>query len=70
MNRRHHLAALGAMAAALLPVASLRAVEDVMGKADPQYGLIGEDSANADALWIVELWDSKASHQPAAKAGT
>lgn len=24
--------------------------------------LIGEDSANADAIWIVELWDTKASH--------
>jgi len=24
--------------------------------------LIGEDSANADAIWIVELWDSKESH--------
>ena len=24
--------------------------------------LVGEDSANPDAIWIVELWDSKASH--------
>ncbi|WP_082660274.1 putative quinol monooxygenase [Sphingopyxis sp. H050] len=24
--------------------------------------LIGEDSANPDAIWIVELWDSKESH--------
>ncbi len=24
--------------------------------------LIGEDSANPDAIWIVELWDSKDSH--------
>ena len=24
--------------------------------------LIGEDSANPDAIWIVELWDTKASH--------
>lgn len=24
--------------------------------------LIGEDSANVDAIWIVELWDSKESH--------
>ncbi len=24
--------------------------------------LIGEDSANTDAIWIVELWDTKASH--------
>jgi len=24
--------------------------------------LIGEDSANPDAIWIVEMWDSKESH--------
>lgn len=24
--------------------------------------LIGEDSANPDAIWIVELWDSQESH--------
>ena len=24
--------------------------------------LIGEDSANADAIWIVELWASKEAH--------
>jgi len=24
--------------------------------------LIGEDSTNADAIWIVELWDGKESH--------
>ncbi len=24
--------------------------------------LIGEDSANSDAIWIVELWDSQESH--------
>ena len=24
--------------------------------------LIGEDSTNPDAIWIVELWDSKESH--------
>ena len=24
--------------------------------------LIGEDSANPDAIWIVELWDSKEAH--------
>ncbi|HWW56210.1 MAG TPA: putative quinol monooxygenase [Sphingopyxis sp.] len=24
--------------------------------------LIGEDSANSDAIWIVELWDSKEAH--------
>lgn len=93
MNRREHLALL-AMAAALLPATKLRALEDIMEEADPQYGLlgqmlaqpgkraelvaalaegtdempgniaylIGEDSANPDAIWIVELWDSKESH--------
>ena len=93
MNRREHLALL-AMAAALLPATKLRALEDIMEEADPQYGLIGqmiakpgeraalvaaltegtgampgniayligEDSANPDAIWIVELWDSKDSH--------
>src|SRR3546814_6556388 len=25
--------------------------------------LIGEDSANPDAIWIVELWDSKEAHR-------
>ena len=25
--------------------------------------LIGEDSANPDALWIVELWTDKAAHE-------
>src|SRR3546814_2612899 len=24
--------------------------------------LVGEDSANPDAIWIVELWDSKEAH--------
>ena len=24
--------------------------------------LIGEDSANPDAIWIVELWETKAAH--------
>ena len=94
MNRREHLMALLAMAAALLPAAKVRALEDMMEDADPHYGLlgqmlaqpgqraalvailaegtdampgniaylIGEDSANPDAIWIVELWDSKASH--------
>ncbi len=94
MNRRDHLAALLAMAAALLPATKLRALEDKMEEADPQYGLIGqmiaqpgqraalvailsegtdampgniayligEDSANPDAIWIVELWDDKESH--------
>lgn len=94
MNRRQHLIALAAMAAALLPISKLRALEDKMEEADPQYGLIGqmlaqpgqravlaailaegtdampgniayligEDSANADALWIVELWTDKDAH--------
>jgi quinol monooxygenase YgiN len=93
VNRREHLALL-AMAAALLPTTKLRALEDIMEEADPQYGLlgqmlaqpgkraelvaaltegtgampgniaylIGEDSANPDAIWIVEMWDSKESH--------
>ena len=29
--------------------------------------LIGEDSANADAIWIVELWDSKEAHAASLK---
>ena len=29
--------------------------------------LIGEDSANPDAIWIVELWDSKAAHTASLK---
>ena len=94
MNRRDHLAAMLAMAAALLPAPKLRALEAKMEEADPQYGLlgqmlaqpgqraalvailskgtgempgniaylIGEDSANPDAIWIVELWDSKQAH--------
>lgn len=94
MNRREHIAALLAMAAALLPATKLRALEAKMEEADPQYGLlgqmmaqpgqraaliailsegtgtmpgniaylIGEDSANPDAVWIVELWDSKEAH--------
>ncbi|KTE44327.1 antibiotic biosynthesis monooxygenase [Sphingopyxis sp. HIX] len=87
------------MAAALLPATKLRALEDIMEEADPQYGLlgqmlaqpgkraelvaaltegtgempgniaylIGEDSANPDAIWIVELWDSKESHAASLK---
>ena len=94
MNRRQHLMALAAMAAAFLPITKLRALEAMMEEAAPQYGLIGqmiakpgeraalvaalsegtgampgniayligEDSANPDAVWIVELWDSKDSH--------
>ena len=99
MNRREHLAAMLAMAAALLPATKLRALEAKMEEADPQYGLlgqmtaqpgkraelvailsegtermpgniaylIGEDSANADAIWIVELWDSKEAHATSLK---
>ena len=99
MNRREHLAAILAMAAALLPATKLRALEAKMEEADPQYGLlgqmtaqpgkraelvailaegtermpgniaylIGEDSANADAIWIVELWDSKEAHATSLK---
>ena len=99
MNRREHLAALLAMAAALLPATKLCALEAKMEEADPQYGLlgqmmaqpgkraelvailgegtdkmpgniaylIGEDSANPDAVWIVELWDSKAAHTASLK---
>lgn len=99
MNRREHLAAMLAMAAALLPATKLRALEAKMEDADPQYGLlgqmmaqpgkraelvailaegtgqmpgniaymIGEDSANPDAIWIVELWDSKEAHAASLK---
>lgn len=99
MNRREHLAAMLAMAAALLPVVKLRALEAMMEEADPQYGLlgqmmaapgqraelvailsestgtmprniaylIGEDSANPDAIWIVELWESKEAHAASLK---
>ena len=99
MNRREHLAAMVAMAAALLPTTKLRALEAKMEEADPQYGLlgqmmaqpgqraalvailsggtgkmpgniaylIGEDSANPDAIWIVELWDSKEAHAASLK---
>src|SRR3546814_14824932 len=94
MNRREHLAALATMAAALLPATKLSALEAKMEEADPQYGLlgqmtaqpgkraellailtegtgqmpgtiaylIGEDSANPDTFWIVELSDSKHAH--------
>ena len=94
MDRREHLAALAVMATGLLPATGVRALEDLMEEADPQYGLIGqmmaqsgkraelvavlaegtggmpgniayligEDSANADAIWIVELWASKEAH--------
>ncbi|WP_293643207.1 putative quinol monooxygenase [Sphingopyxis sp. RIFCSPHIGHO2_12_FULL_65_19] len=29
--------------------------------------LIGEDSVNADAIWIVELWESKEAHAASLK---
>ena len=94
MNRREHLGAMLAMAAALLPAGQLQALEARMEELVPEYGLIGqmlalpgkraelvailgegtgampgnmgyligEDSANPDAIWIVELWDSKDAH--------
>ena len=94
MDRREHLAALAAMAAALLPAGQLRALEAHMEEVVPEYGLIGqllakpgqraalaailaegtgampgniayligEDSANPDAIWIVELWETKEAH--------
>ena len=94
MNRREHLAAMLAMAAALLPAGQLQALEARMEELVPEYGLIGqmlaqpgqraalvailseetgampgnmaylngEDSANLDAIWIVELWETKAAH--------
>ena len=99
MNRREHLAAMLAMAAALLPMGQLQALEARMEELVPEYGLIGqmmaqpgkraelvailsegtgampgnmayligEDSANADAIWIVELWDSKEAHATSLK---
>ena len=99
MNRREHLAAMLAMAAALLPPGKLHALGAIMEEADPQYGLlgqmmaapgkraelvailteatgempgniaylIGEDSANPDAIWIVELWESKEAHAASLK---
>ena len=94
MNRREHLGAMLAMAAALLPAGQLQALEARMEELVPEYGLIGqmiaqpgqraapvaalaegtgtmpgniayligEDSANPDAIWIVELWETKAAH--------
>ncbi|WP_447760648.1 putative quinol monooxygenase [Sphingopyxis panaciterrae] len=94
MNRRQHLAALVALAAAILPARQIKALEKSMEEADPQYGLIGqmiaqpgqravlaailsegtgempgniaylvgEDSANPDALWIVEIWTDMKAH--------
>ena len=32
--------------------------------------LIGEDSANPDAIWIVELWESKDAHAASLKLPT
>jgi len=94
MNRRQHLAALVALAAAILPARQIKALEKSMEEADPQYGLIGqmiaqpgqraalaailsegtgempgniaylvgEDSANPDAIWIVEIWADMKAH--------
>lgn len=94
MNRREHLAALLAMAAAILPTSKLKALEARMEELIPEYGLIGqmiaqpgqraaliailsqgtadmpgnmgyligEDSANPDAIWIVEVWSTKEAH--------
>lgn len=94
MNRREHMAALVAMAAALLPAGQLQALEAQMEELIPEYGLIGqmlaqpgqraalvailsggtgampgniayligEDSANPDAIWIVEIWETKEAH--------
>lgn len=94
LNRREHLAAMLAMAAALLPTRQLLAMEKAMEELVPEYGLIGqmiaqpgqraaliailsagttempgnmgyligEDSANADAIWIVEVWATKDMH--------
>lgn len=94
MNRREHLTALLAMAAALIPARQLLAMEKTMEELVPEYGLIGqmiarpgqraaliailsegtgempgnmgyligEDSANADAIWIVEVWATQEAH--------
>lgn len=94
MDRREHLAALLALAAALLPAGQLEALEARMEEVVPEFGLIGqmlaqpgqraalmailsegtasmpgnmgyligEDSANPDAIWIVELWETKEAH--------
>ncbi|MBB6425909.1 putative quinol monooxygenase [Sphingopyxis sp. JAI128] len=80
MNRRTHLAAMLAMAAALLPATKLRALEAKMEVTDPQYGLLGQMMArpgqraervailsDPDAIWIVKLWDSKAAHAASLK---
>ncbi len=99
MNRREHLAAMLAMAAALLPMGQLQALEARMEELVPEYGLIGqmmaqpgkraelvailsegtgampgnmayligEDSANPDAIWIVELWETKEAHAASLK---
>ena len=94
MNRCEHLAAMLVMAAALLPVGQLQALEARMEELVPEYGLIGqmmaqpgkraelvailsegtgamtgnmayligEDRANPDAIWIVELWETREAH--------
>jgi quinol monooxygenase YgiN len=94
MDRREHIVAMLAMAAALLPAGKLRALEGQMEEIVSGYGLIGqmmaqpgqraalvailaestgkmpgniayligEDSANPDAIWIVELWKTQEAH--------
>ncbi|MBB5707713.1 putative quinol monooxygenase [Sphingopyxis panaciterrulae] len=42
IDRRTHLAALVAFAAAVLPARALRALETIMEEDHPQYGLIGQ----------------------------
>lgn len=94
MDRRMHLAALAAFAAAVLPARRVEALGRIMEEQHPQYGLIGqiiarpgqraalaailtegtekmpgnfaylvgEDAADPDALWVVELWADKEAH--------
>src|SRR5690606_35135529 len=42
MDRRTHLAALAAFAAAILPARQVKALERIMEEIHPQYGLIGQ----------------------------
>ncbi|RXZ66741.1 antibiotic biosynthesis monooxygenase [Pelagerythrobacter rhizovicinus] len=94
MDRRMHLAALAAFAAAVLPARRVEALGRIMEEQQPQYGLIGqiiaqpgqraalaailtegtekmpgnfaylvgEDAANPDALWVVEIWADEEAH--------
>ncbi|RIV81428.1 antibiotic biosynthesis monooxygenase [Pelagerythrobacter aerophilus] len=94
MDRRTHLAALAAFAAAVLPTRQTKALGKIMEEIYPQYGLIGqiiaqpgqraalasiltegtnrmpgnfaylvgEDAANPDALWVVEIWADEEAH--------